>query len=462
MTRPIRPASSGLAIAHIRRSILLQVTALLLALLSTPASAGTVYVVLASSAVEDGLSLDTEVVVSNATTSAVEVGMHFIPQGTNGAARAPGFTPTTVVVPALETRVFTGITDGAPRGLLEVSSAEHVGISARLVSSRPDGTVNSTSLPVVGSEELIPAGRLHLINGWLRDEAKRTSFGLVNLSRASNTCQVQAFNPTGAALITPTSLMVQPLSLVYFSDAVQAAGSASARDARIQVTCSDDAYSYSVVRDLDSGALRTLWPAADGSSLLRAPGVPLTCEAGSFCLERAGIFLIPSPAEPLVSIDFDAPADSYGSLSIQMTVTHGGWSSIDREGLHSLFWLVPVGADGKTLWLETPAYVNLRGPERNLLVNNSKLDDVRPTADAFLAPGQTFELDFLYDARNRRSRATLLRPDGTVIAEVVHSTDAGVVDTSRIMRLEVGLERGPVEVPTYGWIYQDLVVRLSP
>ncbi len=436
---------------------------LLLALLlgSLPAHAGTVYVTLASSTVEDGITMSTEVLVTNTTSESVTVSMHFIPQGDNGVERPPDFAPVTEVVPAFETRIFTEVTQGSGRGLLEVSAPGGVGVSARLVSTNSSGDESSTEVPVVGSEELIAAGTFHLVNGWIRDESHRTSYGLVNLSGAANTCLVQVISAGGQALINVTSLVVPPLSLAYFSDAVLAAGSSSIRDARIQVMCDGAAYSFSVVRNIETGVLGTLRPAADGSSALNVPG-QLQCTSQEFCLERRGVFLIPSPAEPLIKIDFDPPANSYGALSLQMTVTHGGWSTIDPEGLHSLFWLVPVGSDGRTQWPQTPAYVNLRGPGRNLLINNSILDDERPTADAFLSAGQTFRVDFLYDARNRTSRATLLRLDGSVIAQVTHDIDAPFLDTSSVQRLEIGLERGDVEVPSYGWTYRDLEVRLLP
>lgn len=442
--------------------------ALLAALLvAMPAAAGTVYVVLASSASENGIAMDTEVVVANPTSDDVEVDMHFIRMGADGADRPEGFEPKSYIVPARTTRVFTDVTVGASRGLLEVTAPSSVGVSARLISTLADGTKNRTAIPVVGSEELVPGGKLHVLNGWLRNETRRTSLGLVNLSRGVNNCLVQTVKPDGNATIPVTNLAIKPVSSMYVEDAMLAAGTASGADMRIQIICDGDAFSYSVVRDIETGAMSTLRPAADGGSFLRPPGAPQQCEDGWVCISRGGIFLIPTRAEPLVKIDFDAPLDAYASFHMRMTVTHGGWSTTNSAGLHSLLWLVPVLPNGKTDWKRTPVYANLRGGNKNLLVNNSILNGVRPTAPAGVGPGQTFIVDILYDPGNRTSRVALLNLDGSVISEVTHGTGGRTFDTSDIVRVEIGLDEAPAgsgypETRTLGWIYQDLEITVIP
>ena len=441
--------------------------ALLAALfVAMPASAGTVYVVLASSAVEDGFAMDTELVVANSTAEPIEVSMHFIPVGADGSVRPEGFEPFTTTVGARRTEIFTDLTDGATRGLLEVTSSSTVGISARLVSTK-DGVEHATEVPVIGSRRLLPAGQFHILNGWVRDETQRTSFGLVNLAKTANSCLVQAVAPDGSALVNVTSLAVPPLSSMYFSDAMLATGTPQGEDVRLQIVCQGDAYSYSMVRDIETGRINTIRPAADGGSLLRAPGAPLTCEDDWYCIERPGVFLIPTPGNPLVKIDFDAPRNSYSSFSLKMTVTHGGWNSRNEAGLHSLAWIVPVGENGRTEWKRTPIYANLRGGNKNILVNNSILDGVRPTAPIPFGPGKTFQVEIFYDAANRNSTVRLLDLDGGVLAEVAHGTAARVFDTSDTVRVEIGLDNAPAgsgypEIASYGWIYQDLEVILVP
>ena len=435
-------------------------------LLAVPATAGTVYVVLASDTTEDGFEMDTELIVANSTAEPIEVSMHFIPLGSDGTERPEGFEPFKAIVEPRRTDIFTNLTDGGGRGLLEVSASSTVGISARMVS-RKDGVTHTTEVPVIGSRRLLPAGQFHILNGWIRDETKRTSFGLVNLSHAPNSCLVQAVAPSGGALVNVTSLAVPPLSSMYFSDAMMATGTAEGEDVRLQIVCSGDAYSYSMVRDIETGVINTLRPAADGGSLLRAPGAPLVCEDDWFCIERQGVFLIPTPGNPLVKIDFDAPRSSYSSFSLKMTVTHGGWNSRNEAGLHSLAWVVPVGDNGRTEWKRTPIYANLRGGNKNILVNNSILDGVRPTAPIPFGPGKTFVVEIFYDAANRNSTTRLLDLDGGVLAEVAHGTSARVFDTSDTVRVEIGLDNAPAdsgypEIASYGWIYQDLEIQMVP
>ena len=426
-------------------------------LMAVPATAGTVYVVLASP--------DTELIIANSTSEAIEAETHFIPGGTDGTDRPEGFEPVTYTVPARQTAVFTGVVSSG-RGLLEVTVPSTVGVTARMVNTMGDSRY-TTELPVVGSDELISGGKFHIVTGWRRDETTRTSFGLANLSKTENSCLVQAVKPDGGALINVTSLALRPLSSLYVADALLATGNEFGEDVRLQIVCSGDAYSYSVVSDTETGMISSLRPAADGGSLLRAPGAPLTCEADWFCLERQGVFLIPTPGNPLIKIDFDAPLSSYSSFRLKMTVTHGGWNPRNEAGLHSLFWVVPVASNGKTEWKRTPIYLNLRGGNKMILVNNSILDGVRPTAPIGFGAGKTFNVEVFYDAVNRNSTATLSNLDGSIIAQVSHGTAARVFDTSDTVRVEIGLDNAPAgsgypEIASYGWIYQDLELTAIP
>lgn len=441
-----------------RALVLVSFLLALTTLVASPAIAGTVYVVLASDQTVDGLPLSTELVVSNPADEAITVLIHFIASGSNGADRPEGFQPQEMQVAAGQTAIFTGLTDNGGRGILEVTAPSLAAITARLVSTNGNGETHSTDVPVVGSETLLRGGRFFVLNGLERDATKRSSLVLTNLAQTANNCLIQSWTAGGSALIGVTSVAVSPLSSLTFPDAIQASGASQGEDVRIQILCGKDAYATSFVRDITTGELMTLRPAADGSSSLRAPGSRVVCEPSQFCFEKPGIFLQPTPSNAFVFYDLFPPLPTYGSIQVQLTVTHAGWSSIDNQGFHGLFWLFR-----NLRWNNTFAYVNIRGPNRNLLINSPQLSGAnRTTAPALVQPGQTFVVDYLYDARNRTTQTTLRELDGSIIATMTDGTTLNRVDIENGFRIEFGLERGPVEVPTYGWTYSDLLVIFSP
>lgn len=433
---------------------------------ATPSIAGTLYAVLSLSqtvAGTDTIDLRSEIVVSNPTSDAVQVSMYYIGTGMDGVERGENFAPPEFTVGAGQTRVF-GQSVLGPRGIVEIQAPATVGVSARLVSETSNGTINSTETPVVGSEELTRGGQFFAIHGLRRDMDVRSSLGIANLSNTVNNCLVQLVNPNGSAVIGLVSLPVQPRSSVYFEDALSAAGATTGEEIRVQAVCANDAFAHSVVLDTATGQLNTLRPAADGSSSLSAPGTGLQCETGNTCFSFPGTFFVPSPSRPHTQFDLTgvSPSTRFQSVRVQMTVFHNGWSNSNSGGYHGFFWLYR-----NSQWRQTFGYLNARGPNRFRLINEtlvgvpSGVD--RTTADVVLQPGETYVVDYIYNAATGAVRTTLLDTSGNVIATMIDAARVSSFEFGNLFSFYVGLEDiGFVETTTYGWRYMDALISFTP
>ncbi len=436
---------------------------LVLALLAAPSIAGTVYVALASTGVTlEGWNLETEVTVVNPTGNSIDGSMHFIPNYTDGADRPDGFEPMPFSVPAGESMVFTDVGNAGENGVLEVTVPDLVSVSAELVST--SGSVrNVTEVPVVGSAQLIGASDFHTVNGLRRSSDTRTSVGMINLSHSPNSCLTQTVNAAGTPLLPLLDITVQPFSGVFFADAVLASGVDSGSDMRLQLACDGPGYTYGIVRNTTTGAMNTLRPGVDGDSRLTPPGATEACPAGAYCFAVQGMFHRPTPGNEIAHFNIPTPPlATYSAVAVHMRAVHGGWSSIEADGLHNFFWLYRNG-----IWRgNTFGYANLRGPNKNLMRNLTNVNEAAgitntTSANVSVSQGDVLDVDYIYDTRSNAIRTTLQR-DGTVLADMFDQTTSNMVHIEGGFEIEVGLVRGHVEVPTYNWEYSDLWVIFYP
>jgi hypothetical protein len=305
-----------------------------------------------------------------------------------------------------------------------------------------------------------------VVQGVTRDSGRLTSFGLLNLAKEVNSCQVDLLGPDGAKLMATAVLAVKPLAQFFYHDVVAVAGLASAADSRFEVVCGGPAYAFGQVVDLQTGGISPLLPSSSLLSTLSPPDEepqgPISGPCGgAFCFELPGTYFVPTGAVPVLRLEVPIPKGRfYSRMDIDMTVVHGGWFPAKPDGFHNFFWLFDGKWSGGT-W----GYVNARGPGKGIVTSLHYVgipQGRRSTASLLLEPGATYRVHYTYDTGRGVIETTFFDAGGAVLAKmtdvapikrIVFGSDAGV-------QLWFGLEGHFEEVPTFGWQYQNFQLSL--
>ena len=157
-----------------------------------PAFAGTVYVPVAPPQQVGDVIYRTQVAVGNPGGVARRITTSFIASGRDGIRT--GTTPSSASIPANGTLVLTNVTPTGREGMLEISGAPQVAVSARLEAvSRTGRVLSSASLPVIGSANLVPRATAAQLQGIGRTATGvQHRFGLINLGAKEAACTVAA------------------------------------------------------------------------------------------------------------------------------------------------------------------------------------------------------------------------------------------------------------------------------
>ncbi len=436
-------------------------------LVAPPLTAGTVYVALSSDTIINGTPYETEIKVTNPAGEEKLFTAFFIPSDWDSTARAEELELPVQRVPAGATRVYRGLNFGAPNGMLELTSAADLHFTARLIPKVNGGETVGITLPVISSDNLFTGGQAMQIVGLRRDDMHRSGLGIVNLSKSLNPCNIKLIGAGGGQLISPTTLVMPPLSQFFWQDVLGLVAIAKGSEIRAEIMCEKESYAFGTVLDTVNGHGRSLLPAEDGKSLLTPPGVAAACPSGAVCFNEPGIFHQPRPGnEVWIRRYVMQPGLRYRQLRVKLKVTHGGWDR-DQGGLHNFFWLA------RNEWKSnTFGYVNARGGNKSIFQNTTNVDikqkgvTQRTPVNVKLIPGTTYEVDYTYDAAAGRITTILTNAaNGNEVARII---EPATINGNRIVTqgegffIECALKRVYQEVPTYGWQYADLEFQLIP
>ena len=456
--RGTRPTSSQTAL---RFAVCLVVFALLGV---ATASAGTVYVTLVSNETVNGTTYETELRVSNPTNQPRVFSALFLRTARPNVDRPAQQQGSEFSVPPGTTRVFRGLnTAGANIGMLEISAENELIFSARLVPKRGGNEFEGAQIPIVSSDTLVRGGNTMHLQGWKRGNGQISSFGLLNLSQTTNSCRVEIEDFQGKALMNPITLKIEPLLHAHWTDVLDIIDVTSGSEIRAEVTCTKEAYAYGLILDPESGGVETVQISQSGASALRVPGAKEECPPGALCFEEPGIFHVPQPGNDVWKKDYPiAPGQTFKVLRLNLRFQHGGWDR-DSGGIHNLFWI------SRNVWRSNNfGYVNARGPNRNEVTNVTNVDlpagvTKRTVASVALVPGQTYDLEYTYDTRAGVIRTQIRNAAGNLVVDMRDSTSTPNIKTQGAgFFIECGLHRIFQEVPTHGWVYQDLRWTLEP
>lgn len=436
--------------------------ALLFGTAATAAFAGTVYVPLATNTALGATQYQTEVWVSNRGTVVRRFDALFIEAGKDGTARA-GLTPASVRVTNGATFLLGGAAPQSKTGMLEISGPDPLVVSARLTGARGVGT----AIPVVSSENLVPAGQTASLLGLQRDSERIANLAVLNLGRQAATCTLQLVRSGGEPIGTAVQVTLPPLSNRLFGDVLAPETNISA--ARASINCNQQFYAYSATFHLPSGQASVSGPAVGTDSELTAPGGGVSgplCGAarpGVRCFDQAGVFFTPLRGNPTKRIELPFPNKvEYKKATVSLDVTLGPWFAKQPDRIHNLFWFAQ-GTNPDRI-----GYANVRGPGRNLVyvVHHigypKEVEGFRLQGNHAMQPGQTYNIFYSYDAANKLVEFTVKNSSGQV---VVHDTNTQVgtrrlFTTTHRYLIDFGLHDEAADAPTYNWKYANLKIEM--
>lgn len=447
---------------------LLSTFLLLAASAAVPAFAGKVYIPVVQRT--GAGSHATEVWLSNAGAQDRRYEASFL------AADTDGTLPRTPIVRAAVAggRTIRLVNPGPAGtiGLIEIDAAQQIQIDARLANTPPTGAVTHTKVPVISSDNALPAaGTAYLLGLARTNNGGFSDLGVVNLGSQTAQCAVTFTRADGTGIGTTVGVSVQPLSLRYFNDALGILGESQAADARVQVSCDKTFFAYAAVFTPASGQFNFATPAASGASTLGSGTTP------------------PPPPPPGEAIVFTSPGVVHASttgnavkafvvpvtqalslrrFTVEFDVIPGPWTPTKPDGSHNLIWVYRGKYRGNTI-----ANLNAFGPARNVVRINQNVDMAagRITNDEkaiVLTQGVTYHVKSLYDAENQQVTTTISSGGQTLIT-LQHEATA----RDRILRIPAAgfnvqfghtaaQAAGGAEFPSYGWTYRDLRIEMLP
>jgi hypothetical protein len=184
-------------------------------------------------------------------------------------------------------------------------------------------------------------------------------------------------------------------------------------------------------------------------------------ESTIFQLE--GNFFTPSLENKIRTWDIPVPDNKvFKKIGIELDVTIGNWWNNNPDGVHNLFWFTRQG-----IWRSnTVGYVNLFGPNRNLIKQMTNLDLAKGEAQAettklIVQEGHTYHIIYTYDCV-RGVIITELSEDGIQKAFIRMPTTTSEIQTKGgFYQLWIGLDEKYNECPTIGWTYSNLKISME-
>lgn len=436
----------------------------LLALVAGPLFAGTVYVPIVNLVGPHGEQLQTQIWVSNTDQqNSLDVSYYFIPDMTNGVDRSTD--PVQTQITPGSTTFLDGFAPNGTHGLLEISGGDAMQVSAKV--SRVDALAPSTlgtSLPVISSSTMIPAGETAEVLGLQRSsDGIISNFGLINLGQSSISCQASVYRADGAQIAGTVKFSLNPLTMVHFDDALAALGETNIIDVRVDITCDQPFYPYSVVYGGATGDVFVGLPAASGASLLTPPGSLPNCGAGSVCYDYPGIVFTSTTADPYHFITLSPPTGVYSQIKVHLEIQINHWQP-PITNAHGLLYMIR----DRNYYMYASAF--LRGPNSNQLVlrhgfNQTATEKAKLITGFAPTLGNWYALDYLYDPIHKTLVLTMSTLEGTELARLTGAPNVKQINIDPGQNILIGLSNpgtNDSEPASIGWVYSNLHVELVP
>jgi hypothetical protein len=156
----------------------------------------------------------------------------------------------------------TGLAPVGQSGILLVSGAPQLLVTARLEAAAPDGSLRAAAAGPVVSGHQLAAGRTTLQLHGLSQKpvGLSTDLHVINASRQPAQCGLDAFRFDGSRIAPTVSVTLPPLSVRVFEKALATLGVADVDEARFAVSCDQAFYTYARVYKPGGGELNLMTP----------------------------------------------------------------------------------------------------------------------------------------------------------------------------------------------------------
>jgi hypothetical protein len=231
---------------------------LLLAACAAPLAAGEILIPLSAGTAAD-TAYTTRVWVTNPGAAPRKWTPSFIAQGADGT-RVPAGKPLTVAPGA--TVLATNLAPAGQGGLLLVSGAPQLALTARLEAAGKDGALRAAvAAPLVTGREVAAARATLQLHGLSHKQGGLvTDLFVVNASRKAAQCSVDAYRDDGSRIGNGVHANLPALSVKAWEKALATFGAADVDEARIAVSCDQPFYAYARVAKPGSGELNVVTP----------------------------------------------------------------------------------------------------------------------------------------------------------------------------------------------------------
>lgn len=433
--------------------------ALLTPLLFAPTlHAGTVYVPITKDEVQ-GKLYRTKVWVTNASSVARRFTTIFLAAESDGTKRE-AVAAQSLTVPAGGTLLLTNLGPAGKAGLVEVTGAPQLVVTARIDGSALAGSPTSAHLPVVSSENLIEGGATAYLQGLARLPAGvLSSVGIVNLAHQANQCSVQAFRSNGSQIGGTSVITVQPLTLREFTDAFGVLQENQIADSYFAVTCPQDFFAYATVLDPTSTQTVYVTPSETLSSLLAPPGTA-PGPPGTVQFSVPGVFLDAKSGDSFKQFDLPAaPGTRYSKVVMEFDLRAGPMNL----GPRNFYGVTSFRRNDKTLFC---GLIVRDDRDKTILDLGEDVEGGLVLGDngGPWRPNSTYYVILTYDTEVERLTFQLFRA-GVLVEQLSGRTlHNNVVAQGNVLRVDFGMERiaDGAYFPPIGWKYSNLTVRLEP
>lgn len=428
---------------------------LALALLAVPqvfAATSTFYVV-ARETSQSGVTITTEVSVTNPTDKALSFTVLAMPSGiSNDGTSRDGMVESSIEIPPRQTLVVKGLTDHN-EALLEIRAPEELAFLAHLVPAVDGTRGHPVQVPFISSETLIGAGE----TAFIQNVEGITNLGVVNGSSTPTNCSYGLYFADGR-LQGKYSFTHQPLSHAAFHDVLGLIFERGTKDLSIEISCDQDFFPFGDVVYSDTGQLGTLNPSQTGFSALTPPGLIPVCPSNATCFDLKQPYIPRSGSEAL-ALQIPIPPGFYDKVELQMEVVHGGWNG-SGGGFYNMFYLA-VNQD----WGRTIAFTQVRQPNELLHDHGGDQKSSFKRGVAAWVPGERYRFEYTWDAGERDMELVVLDSGGEIVrlngAPQVGGYNVG---NNGFIFLELSLPKHSAfhgDRSSLGWLYEKLHVAFS-
>jgi hypothetical protein len=448
---------------------LLRYAGLLLAF-AAPANAGTVYLPVLDENGTGGVQRLTDLVIANTGSIFGEYEVSTLALDSDGTVRTG-----TPVAGALHRGVATrldSIGAGGSTVLLEIAADPGIAIEARLRTVSQDRTRTTESVvPVVSSDNALTAGATAKLLGLYRDATvgDASDLALLNLETESGACTIKTFLADGTQVGVTSAVVVKPLSLRIFSDALALLGLDTVNNGRMDISCDTAFYAFAALTRRDRAETEWIMPAASGASTLTRPGdaPPPPPPSGGLVFRADGLIHTATPASPkrVIKVPVDREL-RLRRLVVDMDFTPGPWNTSKNPNNHAIFWLHRGKFRGNTI-----GNVNAFGPSKFTIkaaqnINMAARTQTDSEQGVPLVQGTRYHVTYTYNAEAGSVTCVVTANGSAVLTLGFSAASAGgalTVPTSGL-NIEFGHnagQEGP-EVPSHGWTYSNLRIEMVP